>query len=450
MIIENVLRQSSRNKSARIIVGYSGGLDSTVLLHLLNNIAQTRPHLSLLALHIHHGMQSHADDWARHCTKQGLELGVNTRVMRVQVSQKAGQSTEQAARQARFAAFESVLGPGDILCLAHHRDDQAETLLYRLLRGSGTLGLGAMRVYNDLGWGEMLRPLLSFSRGELEAYAQHHKLSWINDPSNKNTRFDRNYLREEVLPRLEERWPALTANFARAAELNQEAADLLHEMARDDLQRVVSDNGKQLVRMKLREISPPRLRNMLRYWLQESGLSLPSRINLQRIQQELVQSNVAGSAVVQWPGAEVRVFKNELYCFPSLPSFKPRGPITWDVSLSLERLDMGEALGQLLTSKSQGEGLDCTIVEKAHAVGKLNIRWRTGGERCQPAGRPHSQKLKKLLQEYGLPPWLRGRLPLLYIGDELVAVPSLWVCKGFTAKENEMGYVTQWSFYRVE
>lgn len=445
--IANTLPRVEATIPLRIVAGFSGGLDSTVLLHLLHNYVKSRSSVSLVALHVNHGLQDQAEQWEQFCVQKGKSFGVTTYVIRANVERNAGEGLEQAARHARYRAFEEFLQQGDLLCLAHHQDDQAETVLYRLLRGSGPLGLAAMRNRKCFAQAQLVRPLLSCSREELEAYAQLHQLTWVDDPSNLDTSFDRNYLRREIMPRLKSRWPAVNETFSRAAELNQETVLLLEELAVLDLAVVACEGGLRLCRQQLKQLSPSRIHNVLRFWLLKNGRPLPSRANLLRIREELIETQAAGLAVVEWPSAEVRVFEGRLYCMPNLiPAPRVGTEIIWKGVLSGHQLELGAEAGTLRVTTAQGRGVKSQLFEQACEQGRLIIKWREGGERCQPEERAHSQKLKKLLQEYHVPPWLRGRLPLIYIGEQLAAVPGLWVCKGFAAQPEERGCELDWRY----
>jgi len=445
--IANTFQSEKTAASRRIIVGFSGGLDSTVLLHLLQAYVKAQPALPLLALHVNHGLQVQADEWEQLCVQKGESYGVTTYAMRANVERNTGEGLEQAARHARYQVFAEFLQEGDLLCLAHHQDDQAETVLYRLLRGSGPLGLAAMRSRKPFAKAQVVRPLLSCSRKELEAYAQLHQLRWVDDPSNLDASFDRNYLRREIMPRLKSRWPAVNETFSRAAELNQETVLLLEELAALDLAVVACEDGLRLCCQQLKQLSPPRINNVLRFWLLKNGRPLPSRANLLRIREELVGSQAAGLALVGWAGAEVRVFEDQLYCMPNLiPAPRVGTAIIWKGALSDQQLDLGAEAGALRVTAAKGRGVKGQLFEQACEQGRLSIKWREGGERCQPEGRAHSQKLKKLLQEYHVPPWLRGRLPLVYIGEQIAAVPGLWVCKGFAAQPEEKGCELDWCY----
>ena len=253
-------------------IAFSGGLDSTVLLHLLANTEHLPPHK---AIHIHHGLQAAADAWPSHCQSICDRLGVPLHVMHVQV--QPGASLERAAREARYQAFAEVVGAGEVLLTGQHRDDQAETLLFRLLRGAGVRGLAAIPMHRPLANGHLVRPLLDASRAELEAYAHEHQLTWIEDPSNADPRFSRNYLRHRVFPLLTERWPQAVSSLARTAEHLSEAQGLLDELAQMDLHAADQSSPfpwlplPSLALAPLRELSDARQRNVLRHWLTQIG-----------------------------------------------------------------------------------------------------------------------------------------------------------------------------------
>lgn len=446
-----VARQAQTCKPVqRLIVAYSGGLDSSVLLHVLHRYVSAslssllkRP--KLIALHVNHNLQVHAPQWAEHCAFQAEKYGVELHVMNAVIQKSSKQSPEEAAREARYQLFERTIKAGDVLCLAHHQNDQAETLLLRLFRGSGPLGLSAMRRQAELGPAILLRPLLSFSREDLERYAKDRQLSWIDDPSNQDVCFDRNYVRHEIVPRLLPRWPGLNKALSRVADINQDTVQLLNELAEQDYQRAA--RGASLRITVLQTLSQPRLDNLLRYWLQKQGALLPSRQNLQRIRDELVHLEKVGHAQVRWPDATVRVYQNHLYFVPVLPRVTLGAAVSWRFSQAPETLALGAGRGHLFCETTVGSGLAVGVLEQASHRGDLHVRWRQGGERCHPVGRGHSQSLKKLLQEYHVPPWLRDAFPLLYSADQCLAVPGVWVEKEFAAQAGEVAYALSWSFY---
>ena len=388
-------------------IAFSGGLDSTVLLHLLANSESIPP---LSAVHVHHGLQAAADAWPSHCQSICDHLGVPLLVMRVQV--QPGASLEGAAREARYQAFTEVMGAGAVMLTAQHREDQAETLLFRLLRGAGVRGLTAMPVHRPLAGGHLVRPLLHVSRGELEAYAMAHQLQWIADPSNTDTQFSRNYLRHRVFPRLTERWPQAVSRLARSAEHLNEAQGLLDELARIDLQAADQPSPfpwlplPSLMLACLRELSDARQRNALRHWL--SPLTrLPDSdhwVGWQSLR------DARHDAQPLWRLADGQLHRcgERIWWLPSSWSEFSDTAVSWP--------DAQHPL------PLPGNGL-LTIVGKAPA-GPFEVRYRQGGETLDVPGRGR-RDLKRLLNESGLPGCVRGRLPLLYQGEQLLGAPSL-------------------------
>lgn len=386
----------------RWVVAFSGGLDSTCLLHALSGVVDRPP---LYALHIHHGLQVHADEWENHCRHMAVSLGVEFHSLQVTVDD--GASVENAARRARYEAFEGFLTPGDVLLQAHHLDDQAETLLLRLFRGTGLDGLKGMPHARALGEGVLVRPLLSLSRAQLEVYAERHRLTWIEDPSNRDTSLDRNYLRHNVLPHIEARWPAYRTTLARLASL---AGTVLPEDALSNLTfHSRKSHWSALDLEALRSLDEGSRNAALRQWLAQTGLT-PSLAQLQALQKSMLWSSVDAEPVFELGTIQVRRFKDALYITRLLP-FDSALELSWDGC-------------SVLTIPGAG---------KLSAIGgnqpeRFTVRFRRGGERCQPAGRAHSQRLKKLLQDYDVPPWRRERLPLIYLEGELAAVADLFLC----------------------
>lgn len=391
-----------------LVVGLSGGLDSCVLLHALRRVDIGLP---VRALHVHHGLSPHADAWAEQvawfCKHEGVPLAVH----HVQVRREA--SLEGAARAARYAAFAAELQPHEALLLAQHRDDQAETFLFRLLRGAGVTGLGAMRPCRMLrvaGGAEIpqWRPLLSVSRAELLAYAQKEGLSWIDDESNEDRRYTRNFLRHEILPRLQERWPAASATLAATAARLQEADDLLQEFAAE-MAHSCMDPEQRLLLPVFSQFPPPRQRLLLRHWLRQQGFLLPDERVLEAILSDVVAAREDANPRLAWPGCEIRRYRDRLYALPALASIPEGWEAEWKASEPLILPD-----GSRLIAASE-----------AARTGTWQVRYRRGGERFRPAPALPSRELKTLLQEAGVPPWQRERLPLVFDGETLIAVAGL-------------------------
>ena len=402
----------------RLVIAYSGGLDSEVLLHALAKLRKTFG-ADLLALHADHGLQAASRDWAEHCERRAAQLGVDYRTLRVDVDAAAGRGVEAAAREARYGAFRSELRHGDWLLSAHHQDDQAETLLLNLLRGSGPAGLAGIGEVQPFGPAWLVRPLLAYARDELRQYALQHQLDWIDDPSNEDRRFDRNYLRHEVFPVLRSRWPDASSRLRQSALLAGEAALLLDQLADADL-RTLGPRPDRLSLSGLRALDPERQRNLLRYAVRELGLpGVPATV-LQSIVTDLLPARDDAQPVVRWEGAEVRRYRDQVYL---LPQAAESASIT-ALPVAADCVELGSGMGLLRLEPGAASGLSEAVV----AAG-LELRTRVGGEEIKPAGQAHTKKLKKLLQEAGVVPWMRDRLPLVYSANRLVAVADLWVAE---------------------
>jgi len=388
-------------------VAFSGGLDSTVLLHLLAGLPQRPP---LTALHIHHGLQSVADTWPAHCQSLCDHLGVPLRIIRVQVEN--GPSLEQAARQARYRAFDGVLGSGDVLFAAQHQDDQAETVLFRLLRGAGVRGLAAMPQQRRQGQGVLARPLLDEPRSELLAYARSRGLHWIEDPSNTDTRFARNYLRREVLPVIAARWPQAAGSIARATAHLGEAAQLLDELAEEDLAPARGSlehswlSVPSLALAPLQALSDSRQRNALQCWLAPLT-RLPDTQHWVGWT-SLRDADAAATPVWRLADGELHRAHGRIWWVSGQWSQAQPASQDWPAT--------GEALPLLGNGEVRWQGRPL--------LGRAQIRYRQGGERLRLPIRGQ-RDLKRLLNESRLPGFVRDRLPLLFVDDRLVAVANL-------------------------
>ena len=430
------------HQATRLWVAYSGGCDSLVLLHAL---ASLRPQLALelRAVHVDHGLHPQSAQWADHCRAVCNSLDLPCVSLNVDAAPQTGESPEAAARRARYAALEALMAAGDVICTAHHQDDQAETLLLQLLRGAGPKGMAAMPAAAELGPAQLLRPLLSFGRDELRSYATAQGLAWIEDPSNTDVGPGRNYLRHQVVPVLRQRWPAVDRVLCRSARHCGEAAELLDELAALDLAaaREPGVGGGVLVISRLLELSTARQKNLLRHWLHGLGFSLPSEAKLQHILSDVLLAAPDAAPCVAWPGVAVRRFRGGLYAVREVAAFAADAcvPVELDQlaarSIQLpdgSRVEMGTGQGAMKLSLAK--------LRQA----PLSIRFRQGGESIQPAGRSHHRSLKKLFQEADVPPWWRPRQPLLYAADELVAVVNLCISEGWAAEEGEPGVGVVW------
>jgi tRNA(Ile)-lysidine synthase len=418
-------------------IAYSGGLDSRVLLHLCATLKRQQPDLNFAAVHIHHGLQAAAEAWAEHCRTTCLADDLPFRLLRVDARPQPGQSPEEAARTARYQALCATLSAGDTLLTAQHQDDQAETLLLQLLRGSGLAGLAAMPERAAFEPGFLLRPLLGFSRRELQEYAEAHRLTWIEDPSNRDLGYDRNFIRHRVVPLLAQRWPAVNATLSRTARHCAEAQDTLASLARDLFKAVLNPERNTLRADRLLGLSETDRRLVVREWLRASGLRMPSSRVLARILNEALAARPDRNPVVRWSEGEIRRYRNELYLLPPARSFDTSAVMAWNGESVLPLPDNN---GELAAMAVDGPG----IALAAWQAGKITVRYRHGGEICRPIGRHGSHELKKLFQEAGIPPWVRKRTPLVYIDDRLAAVAESWVCETFAGKAHERNIAIRW------
>lgn len=393
-------------------VALSGGLDSTVLLHAL---AELRPRLpfELRAVHVDHGLQAVAAQWPRHCERVCRDLGVPLATRAVAARAELGESPEAAARAARYGALAGLIEVDDLVLVAHHQDDQAETLLLALLRGSGVHGLAGMPSDAPLGAGRLVRPLLGYGRDDLHDYAIRADLAWIEDPSNAALDLDRNRLRHEVLPRLRARWPAVAATLARSAAHCAEAARIVDGAAAELVMRLGADDGTLSI-PGLRALDPALCRAVLRYWIRGLDLPIPGQAHLERVLRDVLAARADADPLVTWPGAEVRRYRERLFALRPLPP-RPAADLVlhWPPATDL---DLPGGLGRLVRLPTDGDDVIAQPLEVRFAV--LGARLRP-----QPAG--PSRSLKNLFQEAGVPPWLRPYIPFVFAGDALIAVPGL-------------------------
>ncbi|GHE22330.1 tRNA lysidine(34) synthetase TilS [Halomonas urumqiensis] len=416
-MIDNALAKTSSGRG--VWVGLSGGLDSSLLLTLAATACHRHPR-PLRAVHVHHGLQVAADGFERHCRRLCSQLGVPLTVERVHVDPQAGKGLEGAARDARYAAFARCVPTGDTLWLAQHRDDQAETWWLAALRGSGVRGLGGMPGERLWHGRTLVRPLLEASRAELEAEAARLSLDWVEDPSNRDERLDRNFLRGSVLPLLETRWPRASAALARSAELAGEADGLLAELAELDLQRL-GEEPSRLPIDGLATLSVARQRLLIRHACTRLTLPTPPARPLNALLEQLTARADAGVKVA-WPGGEARRWHGSLYLMPPTETPPAGWQIRWDGRSMLET-PLG-SIGVRLTPECADGAGDHACVRGGCRTGfrvALRVAFRQGGERLRLAGRG-GRDLKRLMQEAGVPPWRRAWLLVVWQADEVVAV----------------------------
>lgn len=415
-------------------MAYSGGLDSSALLHALAGLASARTR-GLSALHVDHALQRESPAWAEHCLRFARALDVPIRMITVEVGRGTGHGPEAAARRARYAAIEDVLVPGEILALAHHRDDQAETVLLKLMRGAGPEGLGAMRLLRPLGLGQAWRPLLDLPQAALRDYALANGLAWVQDPSNFDMTIDRSLMRAQILPRLRQRWPEADSSIVMASAWARAAADFIDAAAEQALASLQGLDPATLRHRGWLDL-PEALRDpSLRRWLRSLGLPEPTHFQVAELVRQLAEAGADRQPCVRWPGAELRRYRDLLYA--SAPVLFPA--LDWTANLDLGKVTLPAGLGDLrLAAANDSEA----VVRPAQP---LEVRFRRGGETIQLPGVERRRDLAQLFQEAGLPPWERGRVPLLFdAGGALLAVADLWTSEEGQALFARLGCRLQW------
>jgi tRNA(Ile)-lysidine synthase len=421
----------------RWIVGFSGGVDSTVLLHLLHQWCAANPGSpALSAIHINHGMQSAAGEWQRHCALVCGSLQLSLSTCTVVVRSDGG--GEAAARAARYRAFEEQLPPGAVLFLGHHLDDQVETFFLRLLRGAGVEGLAAMPRRRALGDGLLVRPLLDYGRSEIERCAAHHGLAYVADPSNGNIAMDRNFLRAELLPLLATRWPGYRQTVARASGHMAAAAGVLADQSGvpETVHSAMGDPG--LLVSRLLGGTGGIAATRVRAWLRARGYQAPDHAVLAEFLRQLREASSDANPVLACGAYTLQRFRSGIYLLPDFDAPPPAQSLDLVPGASCAV----DGVGIVSLQRATGDGVWLAPGEQ------LTLSWRQGGERCRLPGRIGSRSLKTLLQEWGVPPWWRERVPLMYLGGELLAIGELARCASSrwraAAQEDEPLWNLRW------
>ena len=415
-------------------LGLSGGLDSCVLLQLLVEARAQVELPPLSAIHVNHQLSADSGRWQQHCEQLCEVLDVPLEVRLVSVD-PGDSGLESAARSARYRVYEELVGPDELLLLAHHLDDQVETFFLRLMRGAGARGLSGMPATRPMGRGSLCRPLLAFRRDDLERYAGRQGLEWVEDPSNSELFADRNYLRHQVLPQLAERWPGYRGSVATSMEALADAEAGLLEFDEALLKQAGEARfGESVLRLDvLDSLSERELARLIRRWLERSGFAAPGRERLAEFARQLRAAQADSQPELGGSGYMLRRYRDAIHLCPTRP--EPRLPAGCTL-VPGEVLEV-PGLGRLLLQPVPEGGV------RLPDAGHWAVALRAGGERCRPSGRAHSQSLKKLLQDSTVPPWQRGLLPLLYGDGEIAAVADLWVCSGWEAGARP-GYVLCW------
>ena len=419
----------SHKKIKSMTVALSGGVDSVVLLHLLHSL-QKKHGFTLNATHVHHGLSKNADKWVKFCEKLCRDLSIPLDVQYVKLPQKKSLGTEGEARQLRYEKL--LQSKSDLIVLAHHADDQAETFLLQLIRGAGVKGLSSMAHFDDAR--KLWRPLLNTSRSDIEKYAKQHKLKWIEDESNLNTDFDRNFIRSKVLPILKNKFNHIIKVISRSSAHLAEAQKLLDDLAKLDLKNhLKSINYKHKLQVKtLNKLSLTRAKNVLRYWFEMNNQLMPSKDLLDELLRQVLHAKKDAELKIELSkDYEIRRYKDEIYLVHKNKQTHKNYEIVWNGEPEI-LLPNGTKLKFI---KVKGRGISFTKIKDK----KLIISNRKGGESFKPDSKRPTKKLKQLLQESDLPPWERDHLPLIFIGHDLICAPNSGVDYKYQVKSLEFG-----------
>jgi tRNA(Ile)-lysidine synthase len=422
-------------RGKRVAIGLSGGLDSVVLLDVLDELRGAQG-LALSAIHVNHQISPHAGEWERFCGELCAKRNIPLSVRQVQVKPE-GTGLEAAARQQRYRAYASI--DADFIALAHHLDDQVETFLLQLLRGAGSHGLAAMPAVRQV-TGEsgdapaILRPLLECRRSLLAAHAQARALAWVEDESNADTHYDRNFLRNELLAKLETRFPAYRETLSRAARNLADQAQLAEELARIDALQV---DRNYVAIERLRELSDARALNLLRQLFRDRGFLMPPRARLEEALRQCREAGRDAETQVTFGDAALRCYRDRVELVGIARQLPADWQSQWD---GRHELVLPDGLGVLRSRSVVGEGIARRHFDERAAT----VRGRSGGERMQPGTNRPRRMLKSLLQEHAIPPWERSRMPLVFFGDRLAWVPGVGVAAEFRATAREAGVAPEW------
>lgn len=432
IIVDSINQLLKKESYRRIWVAYSGGVDSHVLLSALEKII---PGEQISAIHINHNLSPESEQWQQHCARVCDQLSIAFHSASVSIASQ-GDGIEAAARKTRYQVFEQCIGENDLLLMAHHLDDQIETFFLRLMRGAGVDGLSAMPEIRQLAQGRIGRPLLSINKAQIENYARQNQLDWIEDESNAEEKFDRNFLRNQVLPLISTRWPMYRKPVARTIELMQQAKKITGRQVNPELQhRLTADNG--LKTPGLLEMDRVQAINLLREWIRFLNEQSPSQLQLSTILDQVVAAQQDAQPKLVIKDYSIRRFKTAIYLVKPLESIEQSS-----ISLDGETEVAVKGAGNMKLVKSQLTNIRVPLIAE-HFL-PLQVRFSHIDLRITPVGRNGSRDLKRLLQEYRVKPWIRSRIPLLFSGENLVAVGDLFVVEGYQAQLNETGYSLCW------
>jgi len=419
------------NANLEILLGLSGGLDSCVLLHLLANM-QTQLDFKLKAIHVHHGLSSSADDWLNFCKQKCKLLDIEFDAVKVKINEKGSLGIEGEARELRYEAIKKK--QKGVVALGHHQNDQAETLLLQLLRGSGLKGLAGMPEFDEER--KFWRPMLNIKKELLEKYASENDIKYIKDESNEDINFDRNFIRKKVLPLIESRYPASIETISRSATNISEGHQINELLALDDSKNVMSDDGSHLLIENLNKLPNLRAINLIRWWLSFNDLLMPSKKNVEELfrQVKLIKKDTSLNLKIS-NDRSIRAFDDKLLIV-SIMNDLPSYHFKWAGQEEIELPNKSK----LHFVKTKKGGLSLSKL----GAKSLYIKSRTGGEKLKSFPDQPSRSLKYLFQKADIPHWERDQVPLVYANEQLVAVPNLGVQYEYQSKVGEVGYQIKW------
>ena len=416
----------------KFTIALSGGIDSMVLLDLLSKAKRSSDVIK--AIHINHNLHESSKEWVdfakEACKKYKLPLIIES----INPKQE-GFGLEAEAREQRYKKLKEIIIDNECLLTAHHLDDQIETTLFRIFRGTGIDGLRSIRKKAKFGKGLLCRPLINIPREAIEQYAKLNDIKWIEDPSNKNIDFDRNYLRNNIVPSIKKRWPNAQKTITRLSSLAENNQKLLHELAKEDIGEIEKFNVLDIGILSNK--SSLRINNIFRFMILKNKMGIPSLKVLENGIETLINAK-SDSPIITWDGFSIRRYKNTLYFFnPDLKQDEIRPlKMKWFID---ETINLGGNRGSIQARFIKGQGIALNKCPKS-----LEIKYRKGGEQIKPSGHKITKSLKNLFRENNVLPWVRDQIPLFYLDEELVSVGDLWFNQDYKAKEQEDGFLISW------
>ncbi|MGB0495872.1 MAG: tRNA lysidine(34) synthetase TilS [Kangiellaceae bacterium] len=435
----------SKLDSHTLFIAYSGGLDSTALLYAGKQLVKNRQISNIKALHVNHGIESNSDDWQSHCKTICEKLSVELISTQLKLASENRKPNENDARNKRYDFFKSQLKENDQIAFAHHQDDQVETLLFRLFRGTGLLGASSIPKSRSLGKGILIRPLLHFTKSELFEYAQLNKLDWIEDQSNQENKYSRNIIRNKIIPLIKTYWPEVNSALEKFIQIVGEQNSILQEVAESDLDDLSSDESKNIISVsKFESLSMARKKNFLHYWASQSYAAIYSRPTSKEIREFIYQLANVGQNTnhlntakldVKLGGHRVRYFDGKLWLCESAEPIQLQSTIEWN--LTEKTLKVDEKYSLILNELKSSLASSAFVVRAPNENEVVTVQARKGGERICPSYRDKSCELKKIFQELKVPHWKRKWLPIIYYNEELVCIPQILINKKFIPANNE-------------